>query len=110
MLDGRDPLAKWREAFVSAEPELIYMDGNLLGRLALKTIERVRAAVEDAVRVLEPIRGRNQNWYEAPARSGDKIAGLLGAGPGQVIVTDSTSTNLFKLVMAALALRPGRDR
>jgi kynureninase len=56
------------------------------------------------------IRGWNANWYQASARVGEKIARLVGAGPGQVVVSNSTSVNLFKLTMAALAMRPGRDR
>jgi kynureninase len=54
------------------------------------------------------IRGWNANWYEAPARVGEKIARLVGAAPGQVVVSDSTSVNLFKLACAALAMRPER--
>jgi kynureninase len=56
------------------------------------------------------IRGWNESWYEAPARVGTKIASLLGAAPDQVVVGDSTSVNLFKLAMAALAMRPERER
>ena len=108
-LDSRDELARFRDAFVIADPDLIYMDGNSLGRLSFKTGDRVRAAVEEEWG-RELIRGWNKNWYEAPARVGEKIAKLIGAGPGQVLVTDSTSVNLFKLVMAALALRPERSR
>jgi len=88
---------------------MIYMDGNSLGRLPRATVERVDAAVEQEWG-RDLIRGWNHGWYEAPQRIGDKIAGLLGAGPGQVLACDSTSTNLFKLIMAALALRPDRRR
>ncbi|GAF76632.1 unnamed protein product, partial [marine sediment metagenome] len=52
----------------------------------------------------------NAGWYEAPARVGEKIGQLVGARPGQVVVSDSTSVNLFKLTMTALAMQPGRDR
>src|SRR5690606_27930179 len=55
------------------------------------------------------IRSWNTGWYQATARLGDKIGQLIGAGPGQVLVSDSTSVNLFKLAMAALGLRPERD-
>ena len=108
-LDAQDDLAAFREAFVSAEPDLIYLDGNSLGRLPRQTVERVRAAVEKEWG-RDLIRGWNSGWYQAPTRVGEKIARLVGAGPGQVVVSDSTSVNLFKLVMAALAMRPGRDR
>src|SRR3546814_2204787 len=49
-------------------------------------------------------------WSTAPRRIGDKIAGLLGAQPGEVIATDSTSVNIFKALTAALSLRPGRSK
>jgi kynureninase len=108
-LDTEDDLAPFRKAFVFAEPDLIYLDGNSLGRLPRRTVERMRAAVE-AEWGRDLIRGWNTGWYQAPVRVGEKIAGLVGAGPGQVIVSDSTSVNLFKLTMAALAMRPERDR
>jgi kynureninase len=108
-LDAEDALASFREAFVMADPDLIYVDGNSLGRLPRRTVERVQTVVEvEWGRDL--IRGWNAGWYQAPARVGEKIAQLVGAGPGQVVVSDSTSVNLFKLTMAALAKRPGRDR
>jgi len=108
-LDVEDELASFREAFVFAEPDLIYLDGNSLGRLSKGSAERLRTAVEvEWGRDL--IRGWNADWYEAPERVGEKIARLVGAGAGQVVVSDATSINLFKLVMAALALRPERDR
>jgi kynureninase len=107
-LDAQDDLAGYREAFVQ-DGDLIYMDGNSLGRLPRATVERMGAAVErEWGRDL--IRGWHHGWYDAPRRIGGKIAGLLGAGPGQVLACDSTSTNLFKLTMAALALRPERRR
>ncbi len=108
-LDAEDELASSREAFVIADPDLIYVDGNSLGRLPRRTVERMRTAVEvEWGRDL--IRGWNAGWYQAPARVGEKIAQLVGAGPGQVVVSDSTSVNLFKLTMTALAKRPGRAR
>lgn len=108
-LDARDELAPFREAFVPAEPDLIYLDGNSLGCLPRRTVERVRIAVEKEWGG-DLIRSWNAGWYRAPGRAGDKIAQLVGAGPGQVVVGDSTSVNLFKLAMAALALRPERQR
>ncbi|MGB9299880.1 MAG: kynureninase, partial [Anaerolineae bacterium] len=56
------------------------------------------------------IRGWNAGWWDSPGRVGDKIGRLLGAGPGQVVVSDTTSVNLFKLVMVALEKQAGRDR
>jgi kynureninase len=108
-LDAEDDLASFREDFAIADPDLIYVDGNSLGRLPRRTVERMRTAVEvEWGRDL--IRGWNAGWYQAPARVGEKIAQLVGAGPGQVVVSDSTSVNLFKLTMTALAKQPGRVR
>jgi kynureninase len=108
-LDAQDELAPFREAFAPTEPDLIYLDGNSLGCLPRRTVERLRVAVEKEWGG-DLIRGWNAGWYRAPVRVGDKIGELLGAGPGQVVVGDSTSVNLFKLAMAALAMRPERQR
>jgi kynureninase len=108
-LDEADPLARFRKAFVVTEPDLIYLDGNSLGRLPRPTAERLQDLVEKEWGQ-DLIRGWNAGWYGAPARLGDKLAPLLGASPGQVVISDSTSVNLFKLVMVALALRPDRQR
>jgi kynureninase len=108
-LDAEDALASFRTAFVSAQPDLIYLDGNSLGRLPRQTAERLRVVVEREWGH-DLIRGWNAGWMQAPGRVGDKIGWLVGAVPGEVIVSDSTSINLFKLAMAALAARPERNR
>ena len=106
-LDSSDPLAAFRDEFVIADPDLIYLDGNSLGRMPRRSAERLQAVVEhEWGRRL--IRGWNEGWFSAPQRVGDKIARLIGAQPGEVILADSTSVNFFKLVMAALAARPDR--
>jgi kynureninase len=107
-LDAEDELAACRDEFVLADPELIYMDGNSLGRLPRRTVERARTVVETEWGA-DLIRGWNGGWYQAPTRIGEKIARLVGAGPGQVVVSDSTTVNLFKLTLAALMMRPERD-
>ena len=108
-LDQQDELHSYRDAFAIPDPDLIYLDGNSLGRLSRLAAQHTRRVVdEEWGRNL--IRGWNAGWYETPARAGDKIAHLVGAAPGQVLVSDSTSVNLFKLTMAALALRPERTR
>jgi kynureninase len=108
-MDAQDPLASARDAFVFPDPDLLYVDGNSLGRLSHRSAERVACVVQTQWgRNL--IRSWNEGWWTAPSRVGEKIAGLVGAASGQVVVSDSTSVNLFKLVMAALALRPRRDR
>jgi kynureninase len=108
-LDQQDPLAPYRKEFVIVEPDLIYLDGNSLGRLPKAVVGRIQAAVtEEWGKTL--IRGWNKGWWESPTRVGEKIASLVGAAPGQVLVGDSTSVNLFKLAAAALSLRPARKR
>lgn len=108
-LDKEDELASFREDFFVADSDLIYLDGNSLGRLPQDTIQRMRDAVEIEWGQ-ELIRGWNMGWYEAPGRVGEKIAQLIGAGPGQTVVSDSTSINLFKLVMGGLKMRPNSMR
>jgi kynureninase len=108
-LDEQDDLASYRDEFVFPEPDLIYLDGNSLGRLPRRTVERMRRAVEEEWG-RDLIRGWNVGWWDSPGRVGDKIGRLLGAGPGQVVVSDTTSINLFKLVMVALEMTLGRER
>lgn len=106
-LDRRDPLASFRNRFRIADPDLIYFDGNSLGRLPEAVARRAAEIVEtewgDSL-----IRGWNLGWWEAPRRLGDKIGGILGASASEVIVSDQTSLNLFKLATAALQLRSDR--
>jgi kynureninase len=108
-LDRHDPLACFRDEFVVDDSDLIYLDGNSLGRLPKRTSARVRDLVERewGQRL---IRSWGENWFGAPQRIGAKIAQLIGAQADEVIVSDSTSVNLFKLVLAALQARPGRHK
>ena len=108
-LDSQDELASFREQFVIADPDLLYMDGNSLGRLPKASAERARAVIEDEWG-RDLIRGWNKGWWDAPVRVGEKIARLIGAAEGQVIVSDTVSVDLFKLASAALGLRPDRKR
>src|SRR4030067_1660557 len=105
-LDEKDELAVIRNEFLIADSHLIYLDGNSLGRLPRQTIQRLRKAVE-VEWGQKLIGGWNSDWYHAPVRVGEKIARILGASPGHVVVSDSTSVNLFKLVSGALGIRPG---
>jgi kynureninase len=106
-LDRRDELAPYRARFACSDEQLIYVDGNSLGRPAQASLDRVREVLDREWRD-ELIRGWGGGWYEAPARIGAKIAHLLGADPDQVVVGDSTTVNLFKLALAALRARPER--
>ncbi|HYD94407.1 MAG TPA: kynureninase [Noviherbaspirillum sp.] len=100
-LDAQDGLAALRERF-DLPDGVIYLDGNSLGA-------RPRAALARAQQLLaqewgtDLIRSWNKaGWFELPLRLGDKLAPLIGAGAGEVVVTDSTSVNLFKMLAAAL--------
>jgi kynureninase len=104
-LDAADPLARFRERFVINDPGLLYLDGNSLGRLPIATRDRLRAGVDQWGSEL--VSGWHE-WIELPERAGDLLATeVLGARPGEVIVTDSTTVNLFKLASAVLDARPG---
>ena len=106
-LDAADPLAAWREQFALPHG-VIYLDGNSLGPLPKATAD----VLDDVVRRQwghDLITSWNKHgWVDLPQRLGAKIARLIGAHPHEVIVADSISVNLFKLVAAALGLRPGR--
>lgn len=105
--DRADPLARFADRFVLPDG-VIYLDGNSLGALPKAAAARVEELM------------RNQwghdlikswtlhGWFDLPRRAGDKIARLIGANPGEVVVADSTSVNLFKLLAAAVRLRPRR--
>jgi kynureninase len=105
--DRADPLAPFRERFLLPE-NVVYLDGNSLGALPKAAAERVRKTVEGEWG-RDLIRSWNvHRWIDLPQRAGAKIARLVGARAEEVIVADSTSVNLFKLLAAALRLRPGR--
>lgn len=100
-LDAQDPLRALRQQFTLPEG-VIYLDGNSLGVLPNATAARVAEAVtQEWGQGL--IRSWNSaGWFDAPQRLGDKIARLVGAAPGEVVATDSTSINLYKVLSAAL--------
>jgi kynureninase len=108
--DLADPLAPLREQFVVGpidDVQLIYLDGNSLGIPPRSVCGRLEQVVDD-----EWGRGliRSWNtagWIDLPRRVGDKIARLVGAGPGELIVTDSTSINLYKVLSAAITIVEG---
>jgi kynureninase len=103
-LDRDDPLAHFRDRFVIEGP-IVYADGNSLGRLPEATIERLGSIVDAwGSRLVTAW----PEWIDRPQEVGDLLAGaVLGAKPGEVLVCDSTTVNLFKLAAAALARRAG---
>lgn len=109
-LDESDPLSHHRDRYVHADPDLIYLDGNSLGSLPVDTVKAVEGTIhyEWGDRL---IRSWNDGWWDLQLRLGDKLAPLLGAQPGEVILSDSTSVNLYKLALAAVEAYPqARDR
>ncbi len=97
----------FRERFAGHQRDLIYLDGNSLGRLPLATAERVAQVIRDEWGT--GLIGSWDHWIGLPAQAGDLLGQhLLGAAPGQVAVCDSTTVNLYKLGSAALEARPGR--
>lgn len=105
--DAADPLALFRDRFTLPEG-VIYLDGNSLGALPKATPEAVRRVVEEEWGEGLIRSWNSAGWFEAAGRVGAKIAPLIGAAPHEVIACDSTSVNLFKLIAAAVAMRPGR--
>jgi kynureninase len=108
-LDAQDELAPFRDEFVIGDPNLIYLDGNSLGRLPKRTVHFMRNAIEHewGERL---IRVWNDGWIHTPTELGAKIAKLVGAQPDEILVTEGTSINLFKLAIAALRARPDRAK
>jgi kynureninase len=99
-LDRADPLKSFRSEFVIADPSLIYLDGNSLGRLPTSAVGIVADTVsrqwgDGLVRSWH-------DWISLPERLGDDLAPLVGAAPGQVLLSDQTSLNLYKLASAAV--------
>jgi kynureninase len=108
-LDAADPLAPLRERFDLPE-DLIYLDGNSLGARPRTAAARVQEVVarewgQDLIRSWN-----SAGWFDMPKRLGDRLATLIGAGPGEVVVTDTTSLNLFKALAAALDIQRERSQ
>jgi kynureninase len=103
-LDAADPLAPFRERFVLDDGGRIYVDGNSLGRLPRETPARLAARVEEwGARLVTAW----PDWIDLPFEVGDALAPIVGALPGEVLVADSTTVNLYKLAHAALDVRDG---
>ena len=103
LLDQHDPLRALREQF-ELPPGVIYLDGNSLVAMPRASAARVAQAItqewgQDLIRSWN-----SAGWFTLPQRVGDKIARLIGAGPGEVVAADSTSINLYKVLSAALQM------
>ena len=101
-LDAADPLAAFRTRFVGAESDLVYFDGNSLGRPVAVVAERLAAFVHEewGGRL---IRGWDERWMDLPTTLGDDLGRVvLGAAPGQTAIGDSTTVWLYKLMRAAV--------
>ena len=105
--DRADPLARFRAQF-DLPAGVVYLDGNSLGALPHRTRERVRAVVEGEWREGLIRSWTDAAWMALPQRTGDKVARLIGAPPGEVVVTDSTTVNLYKALSLALGVDPKR--
>jgi kynureninase len=103
-LDAQDPLAAFRDRFVIHDEHRLYLDGNSLGRLPKGTRDRLQRIVDQWG---EELVGGWHDWIDAPTRTGDAVAEVIGAPPGTVLVTDSVTVNLYKLVNAILDADPG---
>jgi kynureninase len=105
-LDAADPLAPFVAESIVTEPDLLYLDGNSLGRLTHRARRRLLQVIDDEwagglVRSWEA-------WIDLPVQVGDALARhLLGAEPGEVVVGDATTVSLYKAASAAIAARPG---
>jgi kynureninase len=106
-LDKNDPLARFKSQFVISDPEMCYLDGNSLGRLPKATV----TAINDFMTKEwgpEVVTGWS-HWVDEAQPTGDLLGeAALGAGPGQVLVCDTTSVNFYQLCLAAIQSRPGR--
>jgi len=106
--DADDPLAGWRDRFVIPDPDLVYLDGNSLGRTPQRTVRAIeelltRQWAEDLI-----ASWWDHGWLDMPLAVGDLLAPLIGARAGEVAVHDSTTVCIFQLVNVALDLVPGR--
>lgn len=105
-LDRQDPLSDFKSRFALPEG-VLYLDGNSLGaqpRAAREALDATRDQWRD-----ELIKGWNQGWFDAPERLGDLVAPLIGAGPGEVVVSDNITLNIFKL-LGYITESQGRSR
>jgi len=106
-LDKKDPLASLRKAFYLPKGK-INMDGNSLGSLPKITTKRLKQVMQKEWGEGMIASWANAGWFDSPITVGDKIAPLIGAKKGEVIVADTTSVNIYKALCAAISLQKGR--
>jgi len=107
-MDAADPLRAMRDRFVLPEG-VIYLDGNSLGAASVNVFSEIETAAkqewaQDLIRAWNTAR-----WFDMPVELGDRLGRLIGAAPGQTVVCDTTSINIYKVLHAALAMRPKRS-
>ena len=108
-LDRRDPLAGYPEKFARSASGSIHFDANSMGAMPVEAPERIRRLLTDGWRDLSRRAWTTEGWVERPRELGNDIAHLIGARPGDVVVCDNTSINLFKIVSYAWRLRGSGD-
>ena len=106
--DALDPLRGFRDRFVLPEG-LIYLDGNSLGPMPCAAADVLNRTVEREWGHDLIGSWNTAGWFDMPVRLGDRVGALLGAAPGQTVITDTTSINLYKAIHAAIGLRPDRN-
>ena len=107
-LDAQDPLADYKDQFVVTDPDLIYLDGNSMGRMPKATKTMMANMMDEWGDRL--IRFWSDGNFNMARDVGKKVADLIGASPDEVIIGESTSVNMFKLFVASLKLQEGRTR
>ena len=107
-MDRDDPLASWRDEFVIPDPELIYLDGNSLGRTPKRAVTALHRVIDEWSGDLISSWWEH-DWLNLALTVGDELAPLLGAGPGEVAVHESTTVGIFQQVNAALDLAGDRS-
>ncbi len=105
-LDLDDPLAPFRAEFLIPDDEVVYLDGNSLGRTPKATVERLKRVVE--TEWAADLITSWSHWLDMPRRVGDRMGAIIGSRPGEVAVHDNTTLNIYQAVHMALGLRPDR--
>ena len=106
--DAADPLAPCRVNFVIPDG-VIYLDGNSLGPLPKAALDKFDATIRREWGDGLITSWNKAGWFDLPVTLGDRVGAFIGAGPGQTVVCDTTSINLYKAVRAAMGMRPGRS-